>query len=206
MKCVGHNSEGEPCGRDAIRGGTVCPTHGGSAPQVKARALVQLAGRRAATMGVPLDINPHDAILECIRITAGEVAYASERVAELKAEEAVGYVELETDRPLKWEKGAESPSERVQERRQESPQLHIWIRVRQQAMDRLVNYSTAALKAGIEERQVRIVERLGEQLSSVFERVLAAIPDLSEAQRAAGLTAYAEQLRLLEAPIESIAA
>ena len=170
--------------------------------QVKAAEVVQLASRRAGVMGVPLDINPHDAILECIRITAGEVAYASERISELKADEAVGYIELTTRRPLKEEKGAEDPSVEVEEVRQESPQLHIWIKVRQAAMDRLVNYSAVAIKAGIEERQIRLVERIGEQLSSVFERVISAIEDLTEAQRAQALVAYAEQLRLLETPIQ----
>lgn len=40
--CTAHRSNGEPCGRWAIRGGTVCPTHGGSAKQVKAAARARL--------------------------------------------------------------------------------------------------------------------------------------------------------------------
>ena len=30
--------DGKPCGRYAIRGGTVCPIHGGKAPQVLRKA------------------------------------------------------------------------------------------------------------------------------------------------------------------------
>lgn len=37
-KCTGHNARGLPCGNRPIRGGRVCSTHGGSAPQVKAAA------------------------------------------------------------------------------------------------------------------------------------------------------------------------
>lgn len=37
-KCTGHNSAGHPCGKRPIKGGTVCATHGGSAPQVRAAA------------------------------------------------------------------------------------------------------------------------------------------------------------------------
>lgn len=41
-KCKGTKKNGEPCGKFAIKGGTVCPTHGGSAPQVKAKAAKRL--------------------------------------------------------------------------------------------------------------------------------------------------------------------
>lgn len=38
VKCSAHTSSGRPCKRWAIVGGTVCPTHGGSAPQVREAA------------------------------------------------------------------------------------------------------------------------------------------------------------------------
>jgi hypothetical protein len=37
-KCTGHNAQGLPCGKAPMKGGTVCRTHGGSAPQVRAAA------------------------------------------------------------------------------------------------------------------------------------------------------------------------
>lgn len=38
-RCTGHSSQtGEPCKKWPINGGTVCRTHGGAAPQVKAKA------------------------------------------------------------------------------------------------------------------------------------------------------------------------
>lgn len=36
--CNGHNNRGEQCGKTPIKGATVCRTHGGSAPQVRAAA------------------------------------------------------------------------------------------------------------------------------------------------------------------------
>ena len=42
VRCTAHNRRGAPCKRYAIRGGTVCPTHGGSAPQVRAKANQRL--------------------------------------------------------------------------------------------------------------------------------------------------------------------
>jgi hypothetical protein len=40
--CVGHNRAGRPCQLAPIRGGTVCHKHGGSAPQVRAKANERL--------------------------------------------------------------------------------------------------------------------------------------------------------------------
>lgn len=42
-QCTAHSSRtGAQCRASAIRGGTVCVTHGGAAPQVKAKALERL--------------------------------------------------------------------------------------------------------------------------------------------------------------------
>lgn len=41
-RCKGHNKAGKPCGHMAIRGGVVCRLHGGSAPQVQAKAMERL--------------------------------------------------------------------------------------------------------------------------------------------------------------------
>lgn len=42
-KCRPHNRRGEPCGRWALRGASVCVTHGAAAPQVRQRAAERLA-------------------------------------------------------------------------------------------------------------------------------------------------------------------
>lgn len=42
-KCTGKNRSGGPCGRYPVKGATVCPNHGGKAPQVAARAAVRAA-------------------------------------------------------------------------------------------------------------------------------------------------------------------
>jgi len=41
-RCVAHRKNGDRCKLAAIRGGTVCAKHGGSAPQVRAKAQLRI--------------------------------------------------------------------------------------------------------------------------------------------------------------------
>jgi hypothetical protein len=146
-----------------------CKLHGGASPQAEVTGVVQLAKREVAVMGAPIDnLRPEEALLECIRIAGGEVQYASERIAGLDPDEAVGPVI--TTRPLKYEKGADSPTERVSE--EGAPALHIWIQVRHDAMDRLVSYTKVAIAAGLEERRVRVAEAQGQMIAGAIQGIL----------------------------------
>lgn len=54
------------------------------------------------------------------------------------------------------------------------------------------------LKIG--ERQIQLAERMGEQLSTIWERSVAAMEGLSESQRLQGATAFAAAVAELERP------
>lgn len=58
--CTAHRTNGDPCKRRPIKGGTVCATHGGRAPQVKeaARRRIEAASDRAAAAIVRLMEDP----------------------------------------------------------------------------------------------------------------------------------------------------
>ena len=124
-------------------------------------------------MGQPLPVDPGDALLQCIQIAAGEVQYASLRIAELDDDQAVVEQRQVKTRPLSEGKDGEDPHTIVEEvTTSTTAELHIWIRVRQQAMDRLVNYSSVAIKAGLEERRVKIAEQTGQLIAQAVRGIL----------------------------------
>lgn len=167
-KCDAKTRSGTPCTRTAGYGTTHlgvgrCKNHGGASPQAELGGQVELARREAAVMGRPLDIDPYEAILECIRIAAGEVKYASERVAAL-------------DKPM-------VPT-------MFGPQLDAWIIARQRMLDRVEKYCVDALKAGVEERMVSVAERWERQIAELCQDLARrfgrdpADPEVKEAIRA----------------------
>lgn len=150
-----------------------CKLHGGASPNAQLTGVVELARREAAVMGRPLDIEPGEALLQCIRIAAGEVQYASDRIAELDPGDAIVGQRTVKTRPLSEGKDGESADLTVEEVTvTTAADLHIWIHVRRQALDRLVNYSAVALKAGVEERRVKIAEQTGQLIANVIRGVL----------------------------------
>jgi hypothetical protein len=168
-----------------------CRWHGGSSPQAQLSGQLVIARQEAMVMGTPLPMEPHEAILQCIAIAAGEVRYASEQIAKLELEDAVGMVVTTHTRPRKFFGGAEIADDEgtvdgeatavagdrsatgwVTEVKHEAPALHIWITTRRAAMDRLVQYSATALKAGVEERRVRVAESVGQALADAMRGVL----------------------------------
>jgi hypothetical protein len=180
-RCGAKTRAGSPCQLPAGHGTTHvgtgrCRRHGGASPQAELSGAVQLARRESTVMGAPLDVEPHVAILECIHITAGEVRYASEQIAQLEPDDAAGSVITTVQR-----EGASADTPAASsETRHGPPALHIWIIARHDAMDRLVHYSKVAIAAGIAERQVRIAEQQGQLFADAIRGILA---DLGVADR-----------------------
>ncbi len=62
-RCTGKNRAGKPCGRPPIRGGFVCPKHGGGLPNVRAKANERLADL----------IDPDRALREAARLAYSDI-------------------------------------------------------------------------------------------------------------------------------------
>lgn len=145
-------STGARCRRRAIAGGTVCTKHGGGAPNVReaARRNVERAAavRAVAAYGLPVDVDPHAALLAELHRTAGHVAWLGDLVAQLDD------LMVPTMFGLK-------PS--------------AWVELYQSERTHLVKVARDCVSAGVEERQVRIAEEQAHQFVDVIRGVVSAL-------------------------------
>jgi hypothetical protein len=120
-----------------------CKFHGGHLPaHVKSAAKQQ-----AILMGAPKDINPIDALMWCIKLTAGEVEFCTQQMELLEEEEWMESTII-------------------------GKQLHLWAKERQNAVDRLAKFSKDAISLGIAERAVRVAEMYGHSIAKLLKGVL----------------------------------
>ena len=172
--CGAKKRDGEPCGAVPIRGGRRCVRHGGKAPQVKAAAELRLATAAAQkqletavrTLGLPVDIDPGKALLDEIHWTAGHVAWLREKVQELQAEDLVWGREKHEDGV-----GPQGIVDVTTEKAGPS----VWYELYLKERDHLAKVSALALRAGIEERKVKLAESQGALVADVIRRVLDAL-------------------------------
>jgi len=207
-KCTATSKQtGKRCGAWPIPGLTVCGHHGGRAPQAKAAATRRLdedaARRQAARLGLSRDVAPGEALLEEVRRCAGLVDFFEQRVAELSDGDDDGDVT-----PLVWGHVEEKVEETTAGQfpgttrtRTESAQPSVWYQLYAAERDRLVKASTAALKAGVEERRVRLAEQQGALVAAVIRRVLERLGLTVEQQALVGIV-VPEELRALAAGVE----
>lgn len=178
---------GERCKRRPIPGGTVCVMHGGKTPQVQAAAARRLEERQAVlaaeTFGLPVEVDPHTALLQELHRTAGAVQWLGALVAELDV----------TD--VAWGKTRHStggPDAGTTHEARPNAFVALW----QSERKHLVDVSRACISAGIEERRVRLAESAGQQLASVVRAVLDRLA-LTDEQRVLALQVVPEEFRRL---------
>ena len=82
-------------------------------------------------------------------------------------------------------------------------QLHIWIRARHEAVDRLARFSKIAIDAGVADRQVKIAEQMGGVLGNLITAVLGEL-GLTPAQQAMAPHIAQRQLALVTRSVANI--
>ena len=151
-----------PCAAAPIKGGTVCHHHGGRAVQVRDAADRNLLERQvraeADRLGVPIEVDPAEALLALIYEAAGNVTFYRAQVAQLEAEEGRLYVALH------HESGVPSGEAKP----------HVLVRMYDAERDRLAGLIANALKLGLDERRVRLAEA---DASRLFGVIITAIAD-----------------------------
>lgn len=164
-------STGVQCARYAIEGTSTCRVHGSGSRKAKAAAARRVEEAKAAreaeravtTLGLSRDVSPSEALLEEVRWTAGHVDWLRDRVREVERDELVWG-------KTKWKQteSADGPMEETVEGATPS----VWYDLYEREREHLVAVCTAALRAGVEERRVRLAEAQGEQVAAVIKAIL----------------------------------
>jgi len=185
-RCVGTRTDGERCEKNAITGGTVCATHGGSTRIVKARAAV-----RAEVMRWGLGDSTVDAGEVLLRLVS-----QSARRAELYADE----LERLTRGAKTLEEALVGDSKILVGDALEKVGEYIrgMAVLEAQERDRCAGFAAKAVAAGLAERQVRLAERQGALIATLI-RSLLDDPELglSDDQKEAGRRVASKHLRAL---------
>lgn len=147
-------------------------------------------------MGKPEAKHPFVAIMDSISEVAGEVTYASLKIAELDT--ALELPVSTLTRPLSEGKDGESTSQMVVETATRSPELNVWIRTRNDARDRLVKYSKIALTAGVDERMIKVTEA---QADAIAMAVFGVLEDLGIANSTKTLGIVRQRLTAIDSSI-----
>ncbi|MFS0832010.1 hypothetical protein ABC337_15270 [Arthrobacter sp. 1P04PC] len=180
--CGAKNKKGEPCGLGPVPGAGRCGRHGGKAPQVKAAAERRVAEAAARdtmtkavrTLGLPIDVDPGKALLDEIHMTAGHCAWLREKVQELEPEQLVWGKE-------KHEEGI-GPQGMV-DVSTEKAGPSVWYELYLKEREHLAKVCALALRAGIEERRVKLAENQGLLVADAIRRILGALGLTPEQQQ-----------------------
>lgn len=172
MRCKARaRSTGEQCKRKAIEGLTVCRSHGGATRKGLAKSARVKAEAKAAQVvrlfAEPVTVDPSQAILDLVHWTAGEVTYWRVQVQALAEDDAKALTWSQT----KHEDGIGKDGPVDTDTSEAVP--HVAYRMLTDAQDRLAKYATAALRAGVEERRVRLAEQQGELVAGAIRAILA---------------------------------
>lgn len=150
-----------------------CRLHGGNTPSHRRRAERAEAERAVATYGLPVEVDPREALLQEVHRTAGHVAWLGQLVAELEhggtgyrqetvidgEEEREIYVPLSGLKQLSRDGKFEKPA--------------VWLEIYQQERRHLREVCRDAVNAGVAERAVQLAEQQGAALAGAIRAILA---------------------------------
>jgi len=168
-----------------------------------------MARSHVASLVGPVDLEPHEALQLAIALTAAEVRFFGERIAELGVDDIAGQATVRTTRRGVANPGDSSDSagddavEEVVEVRQLAPTLSIWVTARAAAIERLARFSKMWLDANVDERRVRVQEVQLDRLAAVVNAVMRDLgkAGLSDELRALAGESFKRHRGLLEAPV-----
>lgn len=138
-----------------------CHLHGGKTESHNQAAEAVILRREADRLGVPREVDAGEAFVELVHEAAGNVEFYRQLVAELPVHPSADKL-MFTDGEPHWERG--DPGIYAPTRHQSGiptgeAKRHILVQMYDDERDRLANYVASAVRAGVEERRVRLAER-----------------------------------------------
>jgi len=121
-----------------------CRMHGGNM-HTHVRAAAKNEYRKL--LGKPIEVSPEEALMNCIKIRSGEVAWLSDAMAKLQEKD--------------WTEETFA-----------GKQFHLFARERQAALRDVAKFSQMAISLNIDERRVRILETYGETIANLLRGIL----------------------------------
>ena len=202
-RCIAHlskNHKTDPGGRcplPARAGQKVCGFHGGKTRQAlklaKERVVEEKARKLVDTYGLKVETTATEALLEEVQWTAGHVAWLRQRVQEIEQHSS----NSDGENPLVW--GVTRRKEGGEDRgTTEEAAPNVWIKLYQQERQHLVRVCSEAIRAGIEERRVKLAEAQGALVVKAINAILKDL-DLSAEQASKISDIVPRHLRALSA-------
>lgn len=182
-KCGARTRAGGVCRRPAgwgtdHLGAGRCSSHTGSTRNGRKAAQKEIARQEVARFALPREVDPSVALLEEVHRTAGWVAWLTARVEERVTE--LGDVKALFQTTASDRRASE------------------WVQLLADERKHLAAVTSAAIRAGIEERRVRLAEQQGDLLAGVIRAILDDL-GLSREQRALVPEVVPRHLRSLTA-------
>lgn len=184
--CWGHRkgtNKTEPCMRPPGMG-PVCVNHGGRAPLARRKVAEEVQRQEleyaVTRFAVRKDLSPEDALLDLVQYQAGVVDFWRQEVEKVPRDQLTWGVLKRIDKTGGlWDELTETTGAAVD----------LTYQLLREAQQDLSTYAQACIRAGIEDRKVRIAEQQGELFAAGQRRILTSMfEEMANLLRANGVT------------------
>jgi hypothetical protein len=130
--------------------------------------VTEMMIRDAPLLGGPVDIDPHEAVLQEVQRTAGHVQWLQLVIAALGEDpSSENAEELESLTGM----FAEGYQKTLFQRTDKGMDMSVWMQIYQSERTHLIRACKMAVDMGCEERRVRIVEDQGRKIAEIFQKI-----------------------------------
>lgn len=141
-----------------------CKFHGGNMPNHRKQAQTEIAKMGVQAFGLPVNIEPHQALTEELNRTAGIIGFYELQIQSLNS----------TDE-LHGPTGTSGQDVESGLEHHPTSQPNIWVKLHAEERRHFVKVAEACIKAGIDERRVQLAEQQGALMATAIRNILIAV-------------------------------